>query len=412
MDKVRFGIIGCNNSDEETGSFDAEKVRFGLIGCGSMGGFYISNSSNGNFKDSVLTAACDINPERLKQFENTDVKVFEKYEDLLDSGLCDAVVVATPHYLHPVIVKAALERNIHVLSEKPAGVYTKQVKEAIEAAQKSKALYSIQFNQRTHHIYRKMKEMIAAGEIGELQRVTWVITNWFRTQNYYNSGNWRATWNGEGGGVLINQSPHQIDLFWWILGQMPVEVSAKCSYGRWHDIEVEDDVTATFRFKNGATGVFITSTGEYPGANRLQISGTKGTLYWDGNDYNTLVFYKLARDSHEYSMDLDCQGAAPKIEKIVVDTDGLSTQHIGNFNNFIAAILGKEPLFVDGKTGINGVELMNGMELSGWNDGETIRFPIDEDRYLKELNEHIKHGKQKVQRKETTFDSASHFNTK
>ncbi|MBQ2945108.1 MAG: Gfo/Idh/MocA family oxidoreductase [Clostridia bacterium] len=390
-----------------------DKVRYGIVGCGSMGGFYIKNRLENVFSDdSVLTAACDINPDRLKQFEGTDVAVFEKYEDLLDSGLVDAIVIATPHYLHPPIAKAALERNIHAFSEKPAGVYTKQVKEVIEAANKSKAHYGIQFNQRTHHIYRKMKEMIANGDIGELQRVNWIITNWYRTQNYYNSGSWRATWEGEGGGVLINQSPHQIDLFWWIVGEMPIEVSARCSYGRWHDIEVEDDVTATFRYKNGATGVFITSTGEYPGTNRLEIVGTKGTLLWDAIDYNTLIFYKLARDSYEFSMDLESHGAAPALERIVVETDGLSTQHVGNFNNFCAGILGKEPFFVDGKTGIHGVELMNGMELSGWNDGETVSFPIDEERYLRELNEHIKNGKEKAVKSEKGFNVEGTFGTK
>ena len=388
-----------------------DKVRYGVVGCGGMGGFYISNFKDGNFADCEFTAACDINPAKLTQFENTDIKTFENYEDLLDSGLVDAIVIATPHYMHPVIAKAALERNIHAFSEKPAGVYTKQVKETIEAAKKSKAIYSVQFNQRTHHIYRKMKEMVAAGEIGEFQRITWVITNWFRTQNYYNLGSWRATWEGEGGGVLINQAPHQIDLFWWILGEMPVDVSARCSYGRWHDIEVEDDVTATFRYKNGGTGVFITSTSEYPGANRLEIVGTKGTLFWDAIDYNTLVFYKLKRDSYEFSMDLNNHGPAPEMERIIVETDGLSTQHVGNFNNFIAAILGKEPLFVDGKTGINGVELMNGMELSGWNNGETINFPIDEERYLKELNEHIANGRKKtVEEKSMNFEGT--FGTK
>jgi len=276
-----------------------------------------------------------------------------------------------------------------VICDKPAGVYTKQVREMNEFAAKSKALFAMMFNQRTNCIYRKMKEIIAGGGIGELQRVNWIITDWFRTQQYYDSGSWRATWEGEGGGVLINQCPHQIDLVQWIVGELPVSVNGFCQYGKWHNIEVEDEVTAYFRYANGATGVFITTTGEAPGTNRLEISGTKGKLLSEGK---SLKWYRNAVDSQEHSKTSPEGFKKPDCECIEVETDGLNLQHAGIINNFANAILGLEPLFVDGKDGIAGVELMNAIELSGWNNGATVTLPVDEEAYLAQLNEHRKNS--------------------
>jgi predicted dehydrogenase len=228
-----------------------------------------------------------------------------------------------------------------------------------------------------------MKELIATGELGELQRINWIITDWFRTDAYYKSGGWRATWVGEGGGVLINQSPHQIDLIQWIVGQMPKSVRGFCQYGRWHDIEVEDEVTAYFEYENGASGIFITTTGEAPGTNRLEISGTKGKLLCENNK---LLFYKNKTNSKEHSRTCPHGFTQPELTITEVETDGKNEQHLGILKNFTNAILGKEKLFVEGVEGINGVELMNAIELSGWHGGEKITLPVDEDEYLKELN--------------------------
>ncbi|MBE6535810.1 MAG: Gfo/Idh/MocA family oxidoreductase [Ruminococcaceae bacterium] len=371
-----------------------EIVRYGIIGLGNQGSSYARNifetGRDGSVVDAVLSAVCDINPAKIESFKKKttreDLVYFSDYKEMLDSGLCDAVLVETPHYQHPEIVIECLKRGMHVICEKPAGVYTKQVKEMNEAAKDSKSLFALMFNQRTNCVYRKMKEIIAEGGIGELQRVNWIITDWFRTQKYYDSGSWRATWAGEGGGVLINQCPHQIDLVQWVVGEMPVSVTGFCQYGKWHDIEVEDEVTAFFKYKNGATGVFITTTGEAPGTNRLEISGTKGKLLSEGG--KTLTWYKNDVDSQEHSKTSAEGFKKPAMEIIEVETDGKNPQHAGIINNFTAAILGKEPLFVDGKDGINGVELMNAIELSGWNNAEEIILPIDEDRYLRELNAH------------------------
>ena len=365
-----------------------KKIKFGIVGIGNQGNYYAGALNDGKVANGELVALCDSNPQRLataREKYGESRRYFDDYIAMLESGVCDAVLVETPHYQHPEIVMECLKRDVNVICDKPAGVYTKQVREMNEAAAKSKAKFAMMFNQRMNCVYRKMRQMIADGELGKLQRVTWIITDWFRTQTYYNNGSWRATWAGEGGGVLINQCPHQIDLVQWVLGQMPKKVRGFCHYGKWHDIEVEDDVTAYFEYENGATGVFITTTGEAPGSNRFEVSGSKGKLICENEQ---LIWYKNERDNIEVCKTSDKGFDTPKCEKIVVETDGENPQHIGIINNFANAILGLEEQFVAGTDGINGVELMNAIELSGWKNGEEVTLPIDEEAYLSELNKH------------------------
>ena len=267
-----------------------------------------------------------------------------------------------------------------------------------EIAERSEAVFGMMFNQRTNCLYRKMREMIREGAIGELQRVTWIITSWYRTQSYYDGGNWRATWAGEGGGVLINQCPHQLDLIQWVIGKLPSAVHGFCQYGRWHDIEVEDEVTAYLEYDNGATGVFITTTGETPGTNRLEISGTRGKLICENDE---LIYVRNAEDSAEHCKTSPNGFKKPGTETVLVETDGQNPQHAGIINNFTAALLGKEELFVKGTDGLAGVELMNAIELSGWRGGARVTLPVDEDEYLAELNLHCAASRVKTQATET-----------
>ncbi len=362
-------------------------VRYGIIGVGNQGSTYmLAMFDKQKANNAVVTAVCDINPIKTDGIKaktaNRDVKYFDNYVEMLDSGLCDAILVETPHYFHPEMVMACLKRGIHVICEKPAGVYTKQVKEMNAVAKQSGALFGMMFNQRTNCLYRKMHEMVANGEIGELQRVTWIITDWYRTQYYYDSGSWRATWEGEGGGVLFNQCPHQLDLLQWVVGKLPRSVNGFCQYGRWHDVEVEDDVTAYLEYDNGATGIFITTTGEAPGTNRFEVSGTRGKLLCENDK---LFFYKNDVDSQELCKTSDNGFIPPHCEKMEVETDGKNPQHIGIINNFTAAILGEEELFVKGTDGLAGVELMNAIEYSGWHGGARVELPVDEDKYFEEL---------------------------
>ena len=391
-----------------------KKVRFGIVGMGNQGSHYANLLKDGKVENGLLCAMCDNKLSKLQyakdKYGHVDgTHFFDNYLEMLDSKLCDVVLVETPHYQHPEIVMECLKRGINVICDKPAGVYTKQVREMNELASKSNAKFTMMFNQRTNCVYRKMQEMIKDGMIGELQRVTWIITDWYRTQSYYDNGSWRATWAGEGGGVLINQCPHQIDLVQWILGQMPKKVSAHCQYGKWHDIEVEDDVTAYFEYENGATGVFITTTGEAPGTNRLEISGSKGKLLCEDG---TLVFYQNEIDSIVNSKISDKGFDKPKCNKIVVETDGQNPQHLGILNNFANAVLGIEELFIDGVEGINGVELMNAIELSGWKDGASINLPVDEEEYLRELNYRRERSRLKEVKDEVVVDTSKSFGSK
>ncbi len=391
-----------------------EKVRFGIIGLGNQGSMYAWHFfGEGRIENGVMTALCDINPAKIDamkdRLKDEGITYFENYIDMLNSGLVDAALIEVPHYLHPEMVIECLKRGIHVICEKPAGVYTKQVKEMNGAAKESKALFAMMFNQRTNCLYRKMREIIADGGIGELQRVTWIITDWYRTQKYYDSGSWRATWDGEGGGVLINQCPHQLDLVQWVVGKLPSSVRGFCEYGKWHDIEVEDEVTAYLKYDNGATGVFITTTGETPGTNRFEVSGTRGKLVCESG---TLKWYKNREDSQIYSKNCEAGFSTPGTDVINVETDGLNRQHEGIINNFANAILGIEPLFVDGKEGINGVELMNAIELSGWKNGEEVSLPVNEDEYLSYLNEHRKTSRYKAASDDTVADTTGTFESK
>ena len=363
-----------------------KKVRFGIIGVGNMGTAHLKSFMENQVDGAVVAAVADINAKRLEMvknlYPNAEISYFESGEKLIDCGKVDAVLIATPHYSHPELCIRALEKGIHTVCEKPAGVYTKQVLEMNEAAKKSNALFSMMFNQRTNCVYRKMREIIISGGIGQVKRVNWIITDWYRTQAYYDSGSWRGTWSGEGGGVLFNQCPHQLDLLQWVVGMSPKRVHAKCHFGKWHDIEVEDDVSAYFEYENGATGVFITSTGDAPGTNRFEVCGSLGKVICENG---RLRYFKNDVDERGFCKEASGGFDTPKCEEIPVEMDGSNLQHVGILRNVTNAILGKEKLFVRGEEGFMGVELMDACLLSSWLD-QAVQLPIDEDLYLQELN--------------------------
>jgi predicted dehydrogenase len=325
---------------------------------------------------------------------------------MLDSGLIDACIVAVPHYDHPRLAIACMERGIHVMVEKPAGVYTKQVEQMNAAAEKHPdVVYAMMFNQRTNHIYRKMKELVDSGKYGRIRRTNWIITNWYRTQAYYDSGAWRATWAGEGGGVLLNQCPHQLDLWQWICG-VPKKIQAHLHYGKWHDIEVEDDVTAYVEYENGATGVFITTTGDACGTNRFEVQMDGCKLVAENE---SLVLYELECLEPEFSKVASNPFVAPKATRIEVETDGLNEQHVGVINAWGGAILRGEPLVADGREGINGLTISNAMHLSSWL-GKEIELPLDPDIYYAELKKRIDNSKAKTNVNEQVADTSGSYN--
>lgn len=384
-----------------------ERVKLGIIGMGNMGSGHAKSLLEGKAPEIKLTAVADRRESRRDWCRNKlgdEVIIYEEGEELIRSGSCDAVLIATPHYQHPELSIAALEAGLHVLCEKPAGVYTKQVRLMNEAAAKSSLSFALMYNQRTNCIYRKIHEMIEHGELGELRRVNWIITDWYRTQSYYDSGSWRATWDGEGGGVLLNQCPHNLDLIQWLCG-LPVKVTAFCQEGKWHDIEVEDDVTAYLEFENGATGVFITTTGDAPGTNRLEITGDLGKLVCEED---TITFYRLNQSLKEHCAASPEGFKKPEYTKEIVETDGHNEQHIGVIKAFAANILRGEPLVASGAEGIRGLMLSNAMHLSGWL-GKTVTLPIDEDLFLAELNKRRAASAKKTESKEVTFDTEGSY---
>jgi len=361
-----------------------EKVKLGVIGVGNMGSGHINNIKSGRCPEIEVVAVADINPERLKWARtnlDSNVKLFGSAEELIECKELDAVLIAVPHYDHPKYAIACFQKGLHTMVEKPAGVYTKQVREMNEEADKTNVLFGMMFNQRTDHIYRKMREIVKSGKLGKIRRTNWIITDWYRPQAYYNSGTWRATWKGEGGGVLLNQCPHNLDLWQWICG-MPVKASSKMYFGKWHDIEVEDDVTAYVEYENGATGVFVTTTGDYPGSNRFEISLEKGKLVAEDGK---LKMWELSESEPEFSKRNEEHFGHPDCKYTEVETDGQSEQHVGVLNAFASAVLRGTPLIADGREGMYGLTLSNAIHLSAWT-GKDIEIPFDEDLFYNELS--------------------------
>lgn len=389
----------------------AQPIRFGIIGVGNMGTAHTHSFADGKIKEMRLVAVADPRAERLEVCKgiHPDLATFPDGKALIDSGLCDAVIIATPHYLHPELVCYAIEKGLHVISEKPAGVYTKQVREMNEFAAKHDRAFTIMFNQRTNHVYRKMKELVQSGKYGEIRRVNWIITDWYRTQSYYNSGGWRATWKGEGGGVLLNQCPHNLDLWQWICG-MPVKIRAFCHEGKWHDIEVEDDVTIYAEYANGATGLFVTTTGDAPGTNRFEITMDGAKLVCENNK---LSVYELDEWTSKHCATCPEGFEKPDGHYIDIETDGLNEQHIGVLNAFASHILHGTPMVAEGAEGIRSLSISNAAHLSSWL-GKEITLPVDEDLFLAELQKRIDTSVEKTNVTESAadVDMSGSFNTK
>ncbi|MFD2114428.1 Gfo/Idh/MocA family protein [Paenibacillus yanchengensis] len=365
-----------------------QNVRLGIIGVGNMGKGHIRYLQAGEVTGVTLVAVCDKLESNLKWAEEQLGEQVLRYADpnaMLDSGEIDAVLIATPHYSHPELSIACFERNLHVLVEKPAGVYTKQVREMNEAWEKTNVKFSMMYNQRTNPIYQKLKDLVDSGELGEIRRTNWIITNWYRTQSYYDSGSWRATWAGEGGGVLLNQDPHQLDLWQWTVDMMPKRVRAFCYFGKHRNIEVEDDVTAFVEYENGATGVFVTTTGETPGTNRYEVVGDRGKVVIEDGK---LTFWRLRESETEFNKRFTGGFGSPECWTCEVPIVGTNPDHKGIMQNFVNAILHDEPLIAPGEEGIKGLMISNAMLLSTWLD-DWVDMPIDEELFNEHLQKRI-----------------------
>ena len=372
-----------------------EKIKLGIIGFGNMGTGHTSNIMGGHCPEVELVAICDKNPERCEfgknKYPDANITYFTDAIEMLDSGLIDACLVAVPHYDHTTYSIECMKRGIHVMCEKPAGVYTRQVREMIAESEKHpEVVFGMMFNQRTNPVYRKMHELVHSGKYGEIRRTNWLITNWYRPQAYYNSSDWRATWAGEGGGVLLNQCPHQLDLWQWICG-MPVKVQSKIKYGAWHDIEVDDDVTTFVEYENGATGVFITTTGDGKGTNRFEVQMDGAKLVVE-DDKLTVTEFEV-KESEFTKTNTEVFGSI-KTHNLEVEIEGKNPQHIGVINAWAGKILHGTPLIAEGAEGLKGVILSNAMHLSDFL-GKEIELPFDEDLYYEELMKRVATSKKK-----------------
>ena len=385
-----------------------KKIRLGIIGLGNMGSGHARSIMEGKCPDFDLVAVADINPARVEWGKANlagNIRYFDDALAMLDSGCIDACMVCVPHYDHPRYAMACMQRGIHVMVEKPAGVYTKQVREMNEEASKHPdVVFGMMFNQRTNHVYRKMRELVQSGQYGQIRRTNWIITDWYRPQAYYDSGAWRATWSGEGGGVLLNQCPHQLDLWQWICG-MPVSVLSQMRFGQWHDIEVEDDVTTYVEYANGATGVFVTTTGDAHGTNRFEIQMDRAKLVVEDGQLHVLEFEV---SEPEWSRTNKVPFATMPAHEVAVETDGKNEQHVGVINAWGGAILRGTPLVAHGSEGIYGLTLSNAMHLSAFL-GKKVELPLDEDLFYTELMKRVATSRRKADTQAVFADTSSTY---
>ena len=357
-----------------------KKVKFGIIGTGGMGRSHLSSMVT---LDSVdIVALCDVNRESVESLAaEHSCRAYTDYRDLLEAGDCEAVLVATPHYQHADIGIACLDAGLHVIVEKPICVDKAEAERLIAAHRDPKQLFSSVFNLRSMPTFRKIKQLITDGELGQISRINWIVTDWFRTEFYYRSAEWRATWAGEGGGLLVNQCPHQLDMLYWLFG-MPSRVRGFCHFGKWHDIEVEDDVTAYMEYANGATGVFIGSTGEFPGTNRLEISAEMGKVVLENNK---LTFGRLESSVREYCRDAEEVWGRPEARNVDIPCEEGGNGSFEILKNFIDAILNGTGLIAPAKEGVYSVELANAILQSSVTDA-TVELPLDGRAFKETLN--------------------------
>jgi predicted dehydrogenase len=358
-------------------------VRIGIIGLGNIGQHHATYLTAGKVAQAELVAVADAVPGKLDRFK--PLRVFSDAEELIRSGLVDAVVIATPHYQHTTLGIAALQHGLHVMVEKPISAHKADAERLIAAHQANPRLvFAGMFQLRAEPRYLKIRRLLQEGHLGQVVRMSWIMTDWFRTEAYYASGGWRATWKGEGGGVLLNQCLHNLDALQWLLG-MPKSVRGFCQLGRFHDIEVEDDVSAYLEFSNGATGMFVSSTGEAPGTNRLEICGTKGKLVLERDK---LLFTRNECDMLEFSRTAKLGFAKPETWNVEIPFENAVNPHAILMQNFVNAIHSAEPLIAPGEEGIHSVELANVMLYSSLL-GQTVELPMDSAAYEGRLNDLI-----------------------
>ncbi|MBA3684558.1 MAG: Gfo/Idh/MocA family oxidoreductase [Planctomycetes bacterium] len=381
------------------------QVRLGIVGIGNMGSCHLDNIVAGKIGRLQVTAICDVVADKLKK--HPTIAHFGDAGQMIRSGAIDALLICTPHYDHTTIGVDALAQGLHVLVEKPLSVHKADCARLIAAwdkRPKPSQVFAAMFNQRTDPHYIKLRSMIRGGELGEIRRINWIITDWFRTEAYYASGGWRATWKGEGGGVLTNQCPHNLDLMQWMFG-MPTKVRAFAKFGAWHGIETEDAVTAYLDYANGASGVFVTTTGEAPGTNRLEVAAERGKIVIEDGK---MTFTRNVTPMSEFSRTTTAAFSRPEVWHIDIPVHGHGGQHNEVLQNFTDAILDGKELIAPAQEGIHSVELGNAMILSSLLE-RTIDLPMDGAVYEQQLKKLIAESKFEKKTAKAAAASAEDF---
>ncbi len=384
----------------ETKEIEKNDLRVGVIGVGNIGHVHAESLLRGDVPGMRLCALCDTNPEKRAYLaqKHPHIPVFADHKALLASGICDTVIVSTPHFYHPIIASDALCQGLHVISEKPAGVDTAAVRSLYETAKDAKGAFGIMFNQRTDPLFAKAKDLVSSGALGEPKRLVWIITNWYRSQAYYDSGDWRATWKGEGGGVLLNQAPHNLDLWQWIFG-MPRRIRAFCYQGKHHHISVEDDATIYAEYENGAVATFITSTGEYPGTNRLEMSGSLGRIVIE---HGRLTYTALSQSEREYCFHAEGQPLPILTDQVFEEASSVSG-HTLILRNFAEHVRHGVPLLAPGTDGIYELMLSNGAYLSSERE-DWVTLPFADGDFTELLSAY--QAKESARKQKQTADGA------
>jgi len=363
-------------------------MKIGIIGLGNIGQVHATNILGGLAGDCTLAAVANQPLETLNDFKQQGIACFSEAGELIDSGLVEGVIVALPTHLHAPIGIKALQAGLHLMMEKPLACHKAEGERILAARQRDDQMIALMMNQRAHPCYVRIKQWITAGELGEFQRISWTMTNWFRPEIYYQSSPWRATWKGEGGGVLMNQCPHNLDVLQWLVG-MPNRIRADCSFGKYHDIEVEDEVNAYFEFANGATGQFTASTGESPGSNRLELIGDLATIRTDGN---TATLLRNTEPVSDFSRRTDEMFGSPEVTEEQFEPSETVNQHAVILRNFVDAANGQADLITPASEGLQSLELAGAMLYSTWID-QMIELPLDADAYESAIQQKIAESK-------------------
>ena len=381
-----------------------QEIRFGIVGMGVQGSLYaniLTGASIPYMPPLKKPANCKLTAvssrsEQAKDFAShlDGVTYFDDWKAMIDSDLCDAIIITVPHYLHHDVAIYALNAGKHVLCEKPADVRATDVEKMIEARDSANNLtLATLFNQRTNPLFRRLKEIIHSDELGELRRLNWICNNWWRPDSYYKSNPWRGTWSGEGGGITVNQIPHQLDLILMLCG-VPSRVYSVNRYGCHRDISVENDVTITLEYSNGATGVFIACTHDPLGTDRLELDFEKGKIVVENSTQATI--YRFNQFESEWNetlsmRDLMMMRQNPEnlyqTEEIKIQPT-YGTEYVDIFENFAEHILLGQPLYATMEDGLNEVQLANSIQLSGWKE-TPVNHPSSADEYNEYLEKMI-----------------------